>query len=531
MSSIEELPIRLSVAIIARNAAEALAETLVSVRNIADEIVVLDTGSSDETREIAGSLGARVFERSWDDSFSAARNACLTYVQGLWVLWLDAGETLGKDEGRLLKEFVEQHADPSTAYYLRVRLPSLDEQSASEQLQRLRLHPRRPGLQFSGRVRESLNRSLFAFGIATDSLPLAVERSHRDFDPQFKAARAERNRILAELQLAERGPSADMYNCLGEACQVLARQEEAAQNYRRALDHAEKGSPAQLEAYYGLLTCLETIAAPIPNADGQDPRRTAQLSLCTSALEIFPLDAQLLCALGGYLQSLDRPDLAAKAYDVCYRHGQIQPLTWHLPDIREIAATCLAATLELTGNAEGALELLLDARQAYPDSERIARQLLEHHVQHGERDRALVVAAQMSLKSPAHETLRVAIQGACAAVKGNWIAASSYLQSAVAAGCRERFAWRWLATSLLALGDVPRTEDLLAQWEAMDPTSQEPAQFRRSLPAATEVEEARTAEVRGRTVRIDAPQESAAGPALTPSGQPTGTAQRAATQA
>src|SRR5436190_13853522 len=88
---------RLSIAIIARNAAEGLAETLVSVRNLADEIVVLDTGSSDETPMIAERLGAKLHRRPWEESFAAARNTCLTLVSGDWVLWLDAGERLEKE--------------------------------------------------------------------------------------------------------------------------------------------------------------------------------------------------------------------------------------------------------------------------------------------------------------------------------------------------------------------------------------------------------------------------------------------------
>src|SRR5205807_2424019 len=107
MSSMPVQKRRLTVAIIVRNAAEALAETLVCVRNLADEIVVLDTGSTDETPMIAEKLGANLQRREWQDDFAAARNACLTFVSGDWVLWLDAGERIGKEEGRLLREFID----------------------------------------------------------------------------------------------------------------------------------------------------------------------------------------------------------------------------------------------------------------------------------------------------------------------------------------------------------------------------------------------------------------------------------------
>jgi hypothetical protein len=89
-------------------------------------------------------------------------------------------------------------------------------------------------------------------------------------------------------------------------------------------------------------------------------------------------------------------------------------------------------------------------------------------------------------------------------VKGSWIAARSYLQSAIDAGCRERFAWRWLATSLLALGEFAKAEEIICQWEAMDPASPEPAQFRASLPAAEEVRPATAAEVAGRALNFAA---------------------------
>ena len=83
---------RLSVAMIVRDEQEVLATSIDSVRPIADEIVVLDTGSTDQTVTIAKRLGAVVGQAAWDDDFSAARNRCLEQVTGDWVLWLDAGE-------------------------------------------------------------------------------------------------------------------------------------------------------------------------------------------------------------------------------------------------------------------------------------------------------------------------------------------------------------------------------------------------------------------------------------------------------
>lgn len=84
----------LSVCLIVKDEESMLGACLESVAGIADEVVVYDTGSSDRTVEIARSMGARVVEGYWDDSFARARNAVLSLACGTWVLSLDADERL-----------------------------------------------------------------------------------------------------------------------------------------------------------------------------------------------------------------------------------------------------------------------------------------------------------------------------------------------------------------------------------------------------------------------------------------------------
>jgi glycosyltransferase involved in cell wall biosynthesis len=84
----------LSLCMIVKNEAATLPKCLSSVKNVVDEIVVLDTGSSDRTPEIATAYGAKVHHFKWNDNFSTARNEALKYVTGDWILVLDADETL-----------------------------------------------------------------------------------------------------------------------------------------------------------------------------------------------------------------------------------------------------------------------------------------------------------------------------------------------------------------------------------------------------------------------------------------------------
>ena len=98
---------KLSLCAIAKNEEAALPKCLSSVKGVVDEIVLLDTGSSDRTVEIALDIGAKVYNFDWCNDFSAARNEALKYVQGDWVLVLDADEVLVPEIVPSLKQAIK----------------------------------------------------------------------------------------------------------------------------------------------------------------------------------------------------------------------------------------------------------------------------------------------------------------------------------------------------------------------------------------------------------------------------------------
>jgi glycosyltransferase involved in cell wall biosynthesis len=85
---------RVSLTMIVRDEETNLANCLASVRGVFDEIIIVDTGSTDRTVEIARSFDARVFEFAWVDSFSAARNEALSHATGDYAFWLDADDVV-----------------------------------------------------------------------------------------------------------------------------------------------------------------------------------------------------------------------------------------------------------------------------------------------------------------------------------------------------------------------------------------------------------------------------------------------------
>ena len=90
------MSIRISLAMIVKNEEQLLGRALACVRSFVDEIVIVDTGSTDRTIEIARSFGARVYTMPWPGHFAVARNAAFDHATGDWTMWLDADDVLSE---------------------------------------------------------------------------------------------------------------------------------------------------------------------------------------------------------------------------------------------------------------------------------------------------------------------------------------------------------------------------------------------------------------------------------------------------
>ena len=108
--------VKLSLCMIVKNEKAFLERCLKSVQGLVDEIIVVDTGSRDKTKEIALRFGAKVYDFNWCDDFSLARNEWLKYATGDWILVLDADEMIAQEDFKKIRWLMEQ--DKFKGYYL-----------------------------------------------------------------------------------------------------------------------------------------------------------------------------------------------------------------------------------------------------------------------------------------------------------------------------------------------------------------------------------------------------------------------------
>ncbi|HVA24764.1 MAG TPA: glycosyltransferase [Chloroflexota bacterium] len=209
----------LSACLIVKNEEDNLARCLGSIKPAVDEIVLVDTGSTDRTVEIAASFGARIFHFTWCDDFSAARNESLRHATGEWVLWVDGDDELIEVRPGALRELCTAGDRPEWGYWANVRSPYGDTGDQEVIVRHWRIFPHNRGIQFRGRIHEEPwpPRRLTPDQISAQE---AVRVDHWGYLPKgdLMQRKSERNRHLLELSLEEEPWQPLHYYNLGRQC-------------------------------------------------------------------------------------------------------------------------------------------------------------------------------------------------------------------------------------------------------------------------------------------------------------------------
>jgi glycosyltransferase involved in cell wall biosynthesis len=178
---------RISLLMIVKDEERFLKNCLESAREVVDEIVIVDTGSTDATQDIAREYGAKVILHTWKDDFSEARNVGLAHATGDWGLWLDADEEIAPGSGPAFREAVETARQDTGGFMVSFRnwlqSTTRDEESDMAVHHACRLFRLVPGVRFEGRIHEQNLRSLqeqgyqyaFAPGLTIDHFGYASE--------------------------------------------------------------------------------------------------------------------------------------------------------------------------------------------------------------------------------------------------------------------------------------------------------------------------------------------------------------------
>jgi tetratricopeptide (TPR) repeat protein len=188
----------ISACLIVRDEAKRLARCLESLRGVVDEIVVIDTGSNDDTIAIAESFGAKVGHFSWVDDFSKARNAALDLATSDWVLSIDADEWLSNAGA------VAGAVAVADAIAYRVTLINHLDQGRKEPESLTRLFRRHAGIRFEGRIHEQVTESVATLVAGGGGRWLPLDALVIEHDGYLEAIKDEKSKRARNIALLER---------------------------------------------------------------------------------------------------------------------------------------------------------------------------------------------------------------------------------------------------------------------------------------------------------------------------------------
>lgn len=294
---------------IVKNESADLGRCLKSVRDAADEIIVVDTGSTDDTVSIAESYGAQVIHEPWRDDFSFARNRSIEKATGQWIVWLDADDEVPAESVGQLIALKKGRPDKAYAFLVRNEKPG---NTGSEFVQ-VRMFPNHPEIRFERRIHEQVMPSAARLGLGAQAVPVVVIH-HGYADPETMQRKARRNVKLLLEDYNHGAPDAVMGIEIAESYTILGEHDNAIDWYKKviAMDPAGKAMPQIIsQAEYGLGSMLVTIDHP---AEAE--------SHLKFALELTPGRADALYSL-------------AVVYDTTKRAGDAQKVLMEILTAKE----------------------------------------------------------------------------------------------------------------------------------------------------------------------------------------------------
>lgn len=240
---------KISLCMITKNEESLLANCLNSVEKYVDEIIIVDTGSTDNTCKIALSYGAKIYHKAWENNFAKARNFGVNKAKGEWILFIDADETL--EHGELLKSLIDQADEDITGYLFNICNYFNEQKTQIERSISLRLFRNKSEMRFSGAIHEQLpikDKSV----ILTD---LTIH--HYGYIPSISINKEKSKRNLAILEQEIRYTPKDSfvnYN-LGSEYVRLHQYEKAIPYFKEALKNINEESGYEARLYKMLGIC------------------------------------------------------------------------------------------------------------------------------------------------------------------------------------------------------------------------------------------------------------------------------------
>ena len=366
----------ISACMIVRNEEKLLPACLESIRDWVDEIIIVDTGSTDATMDIARHYGARIFEQPWANDFSKHRNFSIEQVTGDWLFIIDADERFFVEDVPSIIDYIREGR--FSIFSVNVLNVYGKEEERVTFCNSVRFFRRDLKLRYAGIVHNVLQ-----IPKDTPVLQTRARLKHVGYDlsPERMKAKFERTRSLLKQQLSDNPDDVFAlfnYAELLRGVEPTISPDNAAEVVRAATRVTELVEATDMERRHLRLMALNQLAAVHVALKDWD----RALKYCQAALTLRPdyLDGLIhiglaYCGKKDYGAAISQFQAYLKAQAKFDGSRETWPIILSYPDARDLAFNNLGILYELTGETERAKQSYLKALEVNPHYRETASRL------------------------------------------------------------------------------------------------------------------------------------------------------------
>lgn len=348
--------------LIVKNEEEHLPRCLGALSGKIDEIVVVDTGSNDRTKEIAAEHGAVIADLEWKDDFAAARNFALEHATGDWILDLGADEEVTSEAIAILREITNKHSSLENTDKHPFYTMLINDTHSGSTTKMIRFWRAHPDIRFFGAVHE---RPRLVEG---SKLVISVEDSsamilHYGYHEKSTPEKSERNIRILKKALENEPDNGEYHYLLALEYQTLGEDEAAIECYVKALNSPKEPPPAL--AYRNLMVLL---------MHKEDYKHAQQYGIM--GIRRFADYADLYFLLGNAYLELGDLHHAKMSFARAVSSGEHPDRYSHVPGTASyLAFTSLGFCAMAENDPQKALEQFTKALRSSPDKAPILQQV------------------------------------------------------------------------------------------------------------------------------------------------------------
>ena len=219
---------KISACYIVKNEAKNIEESINSLANQVDEILVADTGSTDDTVAIAQKLGAVVYSYPWQGDFAAAKNFIMSKATGDWLILLDADEYFTPATRGNLRQLIIENPNPMGYLVEMANVDQDNNNSVMDKFYQLRVVKYQKGLAYRGKIHEELycNNERMDYNMAYVR-PEVLQIYHTGYSKNILKSKAKRNLALLQQEMVNGTIAPEKYRYLHECYAILGNKAEA----------------------------------------------------------------------------------------------------------------------------------------------------------------------------------------------------------------------------------------------------------------------------------------------------------------